>query len=398
MRTTILAIFLTGLIVAVTTAQPPATGSIDKKTPIPSKIGGKTLEEWKKDLLSEDASRRAQAIMAIVEFGEGAASAVQAIIDRLNDKDVSPRARALLALRAMSIEDKDVEKVVRAVANRLIPAVESQAVIRYEAALTLYRFVNDGAPAIPNLIVATMDKASWEIRRHAISLLWRISISTGKEDSPPDDRIVEALLNSLRMDRTYQCRLETIQGLGAIGRPGNPALLNKVVSELNLCAVHPNKPLAIWAYSGLVAMQDGKPAEQALNTLAKFLKNSDLETRIQAATALGALTDKAQSKVPMLLEMLKDKEPLAVQAAARSLGLLGDKSDKVIDALLELVNDPEPMNGASAVAALVNLKQRNSRVMTRLDKMLEKKDLDRRLRFFIEEGLKELRKPEKKAS
>lgn len=372
-----------------------ATLAQSQKMAAPSKISGKSLDEWKKDLSSEDASRRAQAIVAIVEFREAASSCVPAILERLTDRDVSPRARALGALRMMSIEEKDIDRVVKAVAGRLVPAQESQAIVRYEATITLNRFVTDGQPAVTNLITATMDKSSWEIRHHAVSLLWRIGQAMGKEDSPPDQRIVEALLFSLRADRTYQVRLETIQGLGALGRPANPSLLAKVVSELNLCAVHPNKPLAIWAYCGLVAMQEGKPAEQSLNLLAKFVKSQDPETRIQAAAALGALRDKAKKKVPLLLEMLKDKEPYAVQAAASALGALGDSSDPVITALLDIVDDKDPGNAVSGVTALVNLKQNNTRVVGVLDKRRENKDLDRRLRYTIEEGLKELRNPKK---
>ncbi|MFO0842745.1 MAG: HEAT repeat domain-containing protein [Gemmataceae bacterium] len=389
MRVTTGALLLGLLIVGALPAQ-------SLKAPAPSRIGGKSLEEWKKDLSSEDASRRAYAIIAITQFGEAASSCVPAIIDRLKDGDVSPRARALGALRTMSIDEKDIDRVVRAVAARLVPAQESQAVIRYEATITLNRFVTDGQGAISNLIVATMDKSSWEIRHNAVSLLWRIGVGMGQEDSPPDQRIVEALLTSLRNDRTYQVRLETIQGLGALGRPANPMLLAKLVSELKLCAVHPNKPLAIWAYCGLVAMEDGKPAEQSLNTLAKFVKSQDLETRIQAATALGALRDKAKSKVPLLVDMLKDKEPYAVQAGASALGALGEAGENVISALLDLTDDKDPITAASAVAALVNLKQNNTRVVGMLEKMREKKDLDLRLRYTIEEGLKELRAPKKK--
>jgi HEAT repeat protein len=275
-------------------------------------------------------------------------------------------------------------------------AKETQAVIRYEATITLARFVTDGGPAVNNLITATMDKASWEIRHNAVSLLWRIGVNLGKEDSPPDARIVDALLASLRADRTYQVRLETIQGLGALGRPGSPGQLAKVVSELTLCAGHSNKPLAIWAYCGLVAMQDGKPAEQSLNTLAKFVRSQDLETRIQAVAALSALRDKAKSKVPLILEMLKDSEPYAVQAAATALGELGDSREPVVAALLDVLKDKEPATAISGVQALVALKQNNARVTGALDKMREKKDLDLRLRYTIEEGLKELRSPKKK--
>ncbi|MFO0878322.1 MAG: HEAT repeat domain-containing protein [Gemmataceae bacterium] len=358
----------------------------------PSSVGGKRLDEWKKELASDDASRRATAILAVLEFGDDAASCVPLILQRLNDTDVSPRARALLALRTMSIDEKDVPAIVRGIATRLVPPTETQAIIRYEAALSLYRYIADGSPAIPSLIQATMDRSSWEIRHHAVALLWRIGVATNK-DNTPDARITEALLAALRFEKTNKVKLEIIQGLGMMGRPSSGMLLSKVVSELSLCATHRNRPLAIWAYAGLVSMQDGQAADQALNTIAKFLKNEDLDTRIQAAAALGALQDKAKKKVPALLEMLSDKEPFAVQAAASALGGINDQSDSVISALIQLTDNKDSSVAGGGVIGLVRLKQNNARVLAVLDKMLEKKDLDRRLRFLVEDGIKELKKP-----
>lgn len=374
-------------------SDPDKSGS-NKDTP--SSVGGKRLEEWKQELANEDASKRAQAILAIMQFGDEAASCVPALIERLQDRDVSPRARALLALRTIAIQEKDVDAIVKAIGQRLLPQQETQAVIRYEATISLRRYIDDGQPAIPSLITATMDKSSWEIRNNAVSLLWRIGIAMGKEGSPPDARIVEALLAALRFEKTYQVKLEIIQGIGALGRPTNPALLSKVISELTLCAGHKNRPLAIWAYAGLVALQDATAGEQSLNTLSKFLRNENLETRIQATLAIGTLGEKAKKKLPNILAMLKDKEPYAVKAAAAALGSIGDKSPDTISALVELLDEKDPDVAGAAVASLVNLKQNNSTVLTAFDRLLGKKDLDLRLRSMIQEGTKELKKPAKK--
>src|SRR3954447_26013794 len=94
---------LLGLLVAVVASAQPPRGTNDPKQATPSKIAGKSLDEWKKELTIEDASRRAQAIVAIAQFGEAASSCVPAIVDRLTDKDVSPRARALGALRVIPV-------------------------------------------------------------------------------------------------------------------------------------------------------------------------------------------------------------------------------------------------------------------------------------------------------
>jgi HEAT repeat protein len=397
------AVLLGALLVGAVGGQPPSSkekSSIDD----PTSVGGKTLQQWKELITKGDASQRAQAIMTIMEFGNSAAKCVPDLIGRLNDPDVSPRARALLALRTIAIEERDVEKVVSAVAKRLVYAgpggslAETQAVIRYEATITLRRFIADGAPAIPNLITATQDKASWEIRHNSIALLWRIGVETSK-DKPPDPRITEALLSSIQPKATFQEKLEAIQGLGAMGRPGNQALLKRVIDTLSICTnarVESNRPLTIWAYAGLVAMQDGTAADKSLNRLLQFLKHENLDMRIQAAVAVGALKGQAKKTVPALVAMLKDREPLGIQAGCAALALVGDKSDAVISPLIELLDHKDIGCASAAVASLVNLKQNTTRVMSKFDKMLEKKDLDIRLRYIIDEGIKELKKPAKK--
>lgn len=362
----------------------------------PSVVGGKSLSEWKADLKSTDASRRTLAIVAITQFGDAAAECVPLIIERCRDADVSPRAKALMALRNMAIEDKDVRPVVMAAAARLSAVSEPQAVIRYEAALTLRRFLKDAAPAIPALIGGTTDKGSWEIRHICASTLWQAVAVNQEKDKGPDPRAVEALLALLRMDRTYQVRLETLQGLGAMGRPDDPGLLARVVSELDLCSKHSNRPLAIWAYAGLVAMQDGAAAESSLRAISKFLKSEDIDTRVQAISALGALGKQAKSRVSTLVTMLDDKDAVAVQAACMALGNIGEKDERVITPLLTLLQHKDPIRAAGAVNALVTLKAKTTPVVSSMDKLLEKKDLDIRLRAMIQFGIKELQKTDKK--
>src|SRR5262245_30312231 len=106
----------------------------------PSTVGGKTLKEWRDELTSKDASRRAVALMAIGQFANGAARFVPDVLARLDDTDVSPRAKALVVLRYITIDKKAVPDVVRAVSKRLLPSFESQAVIRMEATATLALF------------------------------------------------------------------------------------------------------------------------------------------------------------------------------------------------------------------------------------------------------------------
>ena len=163
-------------------AQPPrkqSTPATSRDSPgslSPEKVAGKTLDQWIKDLSDADASIRTQAVMALPQFGDRAHKAVPELLKRLNDRDVSPRARAVMTLRVIAVAEKDVPKVVTALAARIQPSNqgrEVQASVRYEAVITLRRFLEDAQPAIPALITGTLDPASWELRYISVQTLWR---------------------------------------------------------------------------------------------------------------------------------------------------------------------------------------------------------------------------------
>jgi len=390
-------------------AQPPAGKSTKDPAPPekvvwPKVVNGKTLPLWQEALATSiDPSMRSRAIMAIVQFGEPAAQTVPLILRRLDDKDVSPRAKALTALGMMSVNDEDIRKVVEAVSARLDPKREHQAVIRIEAVRTLARFHKDLSPAIPGLVLAAKDPDSWEIRHLAIALLWRYAAETKAEDT----RITEALLLPLgdtrpgsarAQDSANAVRLEAVMGLAALGLPSNPSLQQRVFTALDSAARSRNKPIAIWGNVGLVSLhkENTESSNQALGSLGRLLnKDNPLETRVQAASALGALGNKAKSRLPLLRAMLKDKEPSAVHAACTSIRQIGDKSTNTLNALIELANHKDPVRAAAGVIALVQMWPKEPRVTDTFNKMLDKKDIDNNLRGLVLAGLKELKKPPK---
>jgi HEAT repeat protein len=117
----------------------------------------------------------------------------------------------------------------------------------------------------------------------------------------------------------------------------------------------------------------------ALATIAKFLKSKNLETRVQAVGALGALGKHAKSKLPNIIIMLDDKETAAVAAAALALVSMHDKSDRVIDALISLAGHKEKQKAAWGIVGLVGLKsykgENNAwvgRAVLALEKLIEK--------------------------
>lgn len=407
MRVRLVAAFCVLACVAQAEAQPPRPASRDKgvvgkgpSDPAPklgeTKFNGKTLSQWRMDLKSEDASKRALALLAIPNFGEEAKVAVLDVVARLRDDDLSPRAKACLALRIMGIEGKDMPAVVKALGKQV--RVDPQGIIRYEAALTLRTFGNDAFEAIPDLIVGMKDPSSWEIRHMCVATLWRAAVDS---KNGPDERAVKAMVQRLyARGAAYQEKLELVIGLGSVGRPANAALHKEVVDVLDLCTKTTRGPrsIALWAYAGLVNQGDTAKADDALLKLGKFTKDTDIEIRIQAIGALGALGKRASKRIPDLLALLSDPDAVVISAAASSLANIGSKDDdKIVSALISVMtrNEKDPFKAAAGVIGLVNLKADHKHVLEAMDRMRENKDLDIRLRGLIEKGQKTLKEPKK---
>lgn len=385
----------------------------------PDTVGGKKLADWVEDLTYGDPSRRAVAIMAIPAFGDEAARAVKAILSRLSDPDVSPRAKACYVLRVMAVDAKDVPAVVKALGKRLHRETESQAVVRYEAAVTLRRFAEDAKPIIPDLKKGMLDGESWEIRHACVAVLWRAALDT--KEGPAKD-VVDAMCARLGVTDfrapTYEERLELIIGLGSMGRPKDPEALARVVKTLNAFATaNPNnlsRSLVLWAYAGLVGMvDDPKLVASHLDGIFRFTNASKypmVELRVQAMAALSAFGTRSKKYVPDLIKMLDDKEPMIVNAAATALTRIGeDDVDKLIDAFLSMLRQhgvsakgtPEQQKALStakagtAVIALVNLKANTKDVHDVLEKVRKDEYADRGLRHLIDQAQKQLRNPPK---
>jgi HEAT repeat protein len=349
------------------------TGDVSSKMTDPKrKFAGKTLAEWILELSNSDASKRTVAIMAIPYFGDDSQHAVPALLGRFSDYDVSPRVKAIMALRQVAVSPGDIPKVVDALSRKANYQYEPQVAVRYEAVRTLARFYEHAHSAIPNLLFAVQDRGSWEVRYHTMQILWRVGIDKKKG---PDPRVVKALLASAQNSReVYQCRLEALQGLGAMGKPADQSLASQVIGVLSYATRSNNRPRALWGYVGLVALEP-TTAERSLKAIAKYLKHEDMETRAQAAMALGVLGSKAKSQVPALLALLNDKEPLPVlYGACAALARIGDTRDDVINAMLKLLEHKEAHRVSASAQVLGQLKVNNPQIMAGLKKVLDRKE------------------------
>lgn len=320
----------------------------------PEKVAGKTLDDWIKELHSHDPGVREHAVRTMLDFGPASAKAALDVVHMADqDRDVSPRVNAIIVLMLMEIRDRDVPAAVAALKRKATD--DQQAVVRLHAALALGRFEEMAASAIPNLVNASRDNSSWEIRKAAIGSLGKVGVDKKKKKTPPDPRATRAILHALRTsgypESSAKVRLEAVMALGAMGPSADPVLKRAVTQALAGRLRDRDKTVAIWSHVALMALEN-KVTEPYLKGIADFLTHRDVETRKQAARALGQLggfADKDYVKlikahVPDLLSAVKDSDPGVVGMACWALGQLGRKIDPgedVMTALTKLSKRPK---------------------------------------------------------
>jgi HEAT repeat protein len=389
-----------------------APGKTPPAKPIaPSEVNGKTLREWREVLKSSDASRRSTAILSIMQFGEAASVTVPDLIQVLDkDPDVSPRTKAVTALRVIDVEGADVNRVVQALARRIRTGEggESQVVVRYEALVTLRRFTADGSPAIPNLIRACNDPGSWEVQQLAVANLWQISAAQSAKSEAADSKVVEALMNVvMRKGSTYEVKIEALNGLAYLGKPSDQALQQRLTQNLLLLVGGPSigrdtpltKTQQLWALAALSNLGETFPgmAGTPQTRLAKYLKSEELDVRRQAAAALGTLGKRVSKQgLEALIKMLDDEEPLAVASACQAILAIGEKNDAVISKLVGLLESKRKENIITAANAIVAMREKSKRVLDVMDKLIDSKETDKAVSLYLSMVKKELEKPDPK--
>jgi HEAT repeat protein len=338
------------LAVAPLAAQPkaeltPKAAGVTSQT---TKINGKTLQEWVKQVKDPDAGLAEVAIHTIALFGTDAGKEKEpsaALIDALSLTDTSLRVNACITLAVIGVHDSQVPKAVTALSKML--RNDQQSIARFYAAIALGRMEDEARPAIADLADKCHDQASWEIRRACAYALGKAGRAT--RDHPLDKLAANALMASFSgpfPDKCAEVRLTAVMALGGMGIPALPQDKNTIIQNLTRALNDRHKPVVIWAHMGLVA--DGEPAAKHLPEISKFLKNKDFEAHLQAIRALGIMGKDGRSEAPELLKELdpSNPEPLLIAAAAWALGQMNeDKAVPLLKGLLEKKDlDPSVRN------------------------------------------------------
>ncbi len=316
--------------------QPRSTGA-----ELPTELGGKNIKQWISEISSHDPSRRENAIRTVVLMRDSE-KALPALLERIErDTDTSPRVNAIMALGAIFIRDDDVPKVIRALVPRL--RSDSQSIIRFQAALVLGRFGELARPAMNDLVSATRDQGSWEIRKAAVFALARTIFDS---KTPVNSVGLAALLERISptSEPSALVRLEATMSIATIGRL-TPADNVKVVSVLKRAEEDRERMVAIWARVGLM-VHNNQLTDEDMTALVRFLRTSEpLQHRTHAARALGFIASVGnpgpamKMAIPPLIQMLKDKEELAQIAAIWALGRIGPPAKSALDPLNAMLQD-----------------------------------------------------------
>jgi HEAT repeat protein len=293
---------------------------------------GKTLSQWTRDLRDNDPGVRHTAILAVMQFGSTGRQAASALINELNDRDPSLRAHAAYALGITGLEAEDGAAGLRGLARALS---DSQAIVRYRAALTLAAYGPAAKDTIPQLITTLRDPlGSWEVRRAVVQALG--TTGAPPPNSVPNPQAWRVLIDTLR-DHCAQIRLEAIVSLIRIGKPTTPAEQSLLRQSLKAMFNDKDKTVAMWARVGMIRLD--KSSEEYLRYIADFLKSQQTDLRIQAARALGSIGPDAEPCVEDLVAAFNDRDVQVVLNSIAACKMIGTAAVNAVPRLTDLAED-----------------------------------------------------------
>lgn len=312
-----------------------------------TELQGRSMSSWLGDLKHSDPSVREQAISVLPLFGEaiGSHETISLLLERCYDSDASPRIRAVQLINSMEIKPTDVHRVVQMLINKIKEDPQSQ--IKYYAALGLPRFGQDAKEAIPALIDLSGSKVTFDLRRAAVAALTVIARDPSKG---PDPRAVAAMINlaTRNHDPAVAVRMEVAKGLGVLGKVNDPKLEPLAKGAVQSLMRDKDLRVVVWATVSSMALDKAEPAK--IQTVANYLRSTDVSVRQHAALALAAMGPHNKSELNKLFAALHDKDHgVAVNALAAILAS-EEKGPDVIGALKELKDAKDTPEGLKLLA------------------------------------------------
>jgi HEAT repeat protein len=326
----------TGLaLVAALVAAVSASGQTSE-TKVVKEVGGRTFEQWVKDIGHKDPSRREVAIQTILAFGpEKAYEATPALLGELrkhllNPIDTSVRVNIAIALGAIlgaknnadpklvKPADPKVVKEAITLLTRLVNERE-QGIVRYRAAQALASIGLESRTAIDSLLPMLRDQYNFEVRQAGAMTLGKVAMDP--KTGPSITAIIR--LQALLGDPAYKVRQAACQSLAMLGPPPDPKDGPQKSATLNALAPvakkDPEPVVQIWANVAIM-FYTNKFTDENVAPIVEYLRNGDIVARMEAAQALSASAPMAKSSIPGLIGALGDVDPGVGMVAIVALG------------------------------------------------------------------------------
>jgi HEAT repeat protein len=311
-------------------------------------IGGKSIDEWIKEIGSTDRSESSVAIKTVLLFPpEQAKKAIPALLDQLRKHkkravDASVRVNAPTALVTLlsNIKDPPKEQVKEAIELLTWMLGDQQIVVRYRAIQALALCGPAAKEAIPKLIVLTKDFPTWETRHAATVALGVIAQPTEKDKAPPSD-VIQALYVRLhaKQETSSQVRLAAIQSLRMLRVPESKSTLT-FETEMEPVTRDPKPLVRIAAHSALYKLNP-KLKTMRRAAVAKLLTSHETAVRLAAIFALGQIGADSKDRLADLERCVADRDSNVAGAALHAIAEIGRTSVPARGFLSELIQNPK---------------------------------------------------------
>ncbi len=163
-------------------------------------------------------------------------------------------------------------------------------------------------------------------------------------------------------------REATIKSLKKLGKPAATVLVD-IVEE-------PKARLKIRLAAIAALGEMGADAETAVPALAKLLRDRHRELRLKAVDALSSLGPSAKAAVPELTAALKDPDEGLRLGAANTLSKIGIEAKSAVPALVEALDDISNIVRVKATIALANIGSESETAVPALIKAMSDPDHD----------------------
>ncbi|MEN6449155.1 MAG: HEAT repeat domain-containing protein [Thermoguttaceae bacterium] len=323
-----------------------------------AKIGPAAIPALK-DFLSDSSKDKWVRRRAASTLGQIGAATVPALRELSNDKSVEFRCAVVDALEQASSTGAGAKAAVPVLARLL---TDPDLNVRNTAARAVSRIGPKAEPAIPALVTLLRHRDTYPMVFGD-----EAAVALGKIGPAAIPAIMELL-----KDKDVQCRWAAVSALKEVGSAAVPVLVrslkNKSLNSDEVFAVEMalgrigspavstlveclNNPAAYVRCRAASALREAGPPKSAIPALSKMLREREERTQYAAAMALVRL---GKAAIPALLDVLKERSAGAWYAAD-ALGKIGPEARTAVPILTELLRDKNRRIRLSAASALADI-------------------------------------------